>query len=188
MEQVTRRLKRAFWFTLAVLFLFESWLWDNVKEWLRALGRTLGVERIEPWLIGVVARLSPPMTLAIFVVPAIAVLPLKILALSLVAHGHVLSGLVTIFLAKTLALGVMSFLFDICRDKLLEMQWFVRLYRVVLDVRAWAQALIAPAKARVVQLADQIRAQIASVVGTESVDFTRRLARLRELARQRRSA
>lgn len=83
------RLISAFWFTLAIVFLIESWIWDNVKEWLRQLERALGLERIEPWLESFVARLSPQMTLALFAIPMISVAPFKVAALSLFAQGHV---------------------------------------------------------------------------------------------------
>ena len=140
MDAVKQYLGRAFWFALALIFLFESWLWDHVKEWLRALGHALKVDRLEPWLEQLVAKLSPMATLALFAVPAAAIFPFKLLALGLIASGHVVSGLVAIFLAKTLALGVTSFLFDICREKLLQMGWFADFYSMVLDARAWATA------------------------------------------------
>ena len=77
------RLVAAFWFTLAIIFLIESWIWDHVKDWLRLLERALGLERFEPWLQNIVSRLSPQMTLAIFAVPMIGVLPFKIAAFAL---------------------------------------------------------------------------------------------------------
>lgn len=188
MEAWKRYVKRAFWFTLAVIFLIESWLWDNVKEWLRALGQALGIERFEPWLKNFVAKLTPPMTLVLFGAPAVAILPFKLVAFELIANGHVLSGLLAIFLAKTLALGVTAFLFDICRDKLLQMEWFGRFYSIVLDARAWAHALVAPVKAQVVAVANAMRSRIVAFIGDERFGFGRRLARLRELARPKRSA
>jgi hypothetical protein len=188
MENLKHHLRRGFWFTVALIFLLESWLWDNVKEWLRALGRALGVERIEPWLEGVVKTLSPQMTLAVFAMPAIAILPFKIAALSLIGHGHVMIGVIAIFLAKTLALGVTSFLFDACRDKLLEMQWFVRFYSLVLDARAWATDLIAPYKAHVLKVAALIKTHAASIMAKDGGEFARRWARLRDLARAKRAA
>lgn len=188
MENLQHQLRRGFWFTVALIFLFESWLWDNVKEWLRALGHAMGVERIEPWLEGVVKKLSPQMTLAVFAVPAISILPFKIAALSLIAHGHVMFGLIAIFLAKTLALGVTSFLFDVCRDKLLEMEWFGRFYSLVLDARAWAAALIAPFKAHVLKVSAVVRTHIASLINKEGGEFGRQWARLREFARSKHTA
>lgn len=183
-----RRLNRGFWLTLAVLFLIESWLWDHLKEWLRAVGHELGIARIEPWLEGVVAKLSPQRTLLLFALPAVLILPFKFLALSLIAHGHVLNGLIAIILAKTFALGVTAFLFDICRDKLMQMQWFCRFYSIMLAIRAWAHALVAPFTAHIREVAGAFRARIADVIGHERYAFDRRLARLRQLARAKLSA
>ncbi|WP_442754824.1 hypothetical protein ACNHKD_17810 [Methylocystis sp. JAN1] len=184
-DRLKQRLARAFWFTLALVFLIESWLWDNVKEWLRALEKALGVEKIEPWLEGVVARLSPRMTLALFAVPMIGVLPLKVAALALLARGHFLLGVLFIFAVKALALGVEAFLFDICRDKLLQMQWFCRLYSLVLDVRAWAAMLVSPIRPRLAELRRALRAYAEGFVGGDG-GLSRRIARLRELARPKR--
>ena len=188
MEMLKHHLRRGFWFTVALIFLLDSWLWDNVKEWQRALGRAVGVERFEPWLKSAIEKFSPPLTLAVFAIPAIAILPFKLAALSLIAHGHVVIGLIAIFVAKTFALGVTSFLFDTCRDKLLEMQWFGKFYSLVLDARAWANALVAPYKERLLKVAALLKTRLDSFIGKESGEFGRRLARLRDLARTKRPA
>lgn len=186
LETARRHAARAFWFALAVLFLIESWLWDHVKEWLRALERRLGLERIEAWLTALVSRLSPMATLALFAVPMIAVLPMKIVALAVFARGHVVFGLILIFAAKTLTLGVEAFLFDICRDKLLEMAWFGRVYSLVLDIRAWATLLVRPYKARLREAFEKLRRAARALIGDEGGEFARRIARLRSLARPKR--
>jgi hypothetical protein len=182
------RLLEAFWFTLALLFLIESWLWDHIKEWLRALQRRLGVERFEAWLEEVVSRLSPQRTLALFLIPVAAVLPLKIAALSLLAQGRVVTGIVFILLVKSLALGVEAFLFDICRDKLLQMEWFGRFYSIVLDVRAWATMLVEPYKIRLGEGIHKLRAFAASFLGGDRGALSKQIARLREIMKSRRAA
>ncbi len=178
---------RVFWFAMALIFLLESWIWDHVKDWLRRLERALGLQRIEPWLARLVDRLSPPMTLALFAVPMVAVLPFKVAAMALLAQGRLGLGLLFIFLVKSLTLGVEAFLFDICRDKLLQMQWFGGLYAIVLEARAWASLMVAPFTARVMATLASLRATAAAIFGVEGA-FTRRMARLRDAIRQRPSA
>lgn len=186
LERLKPRIARALWFTLALVFLIESWLWDNVKEWLRRLEKALGFERLERWLEDLVAGLSPQTTLALFAVPMIGVLPLKVAALEILAHGHFFTGLVFILAVKTLTLGVEAFLFDICREKLLQMPWFGRFYSMVLDVRAWASMLVKPYKARLVELGRALRAYAQDVIGKDGGEFSRRVAQLREMARPKR--
>ncbi|MFZ3179321.1 MAG: hypothetical protein WA156_03740 [Methylocystis silviterrae] len=188
MEDWKRRLRDAFWFTLAVLFLVETWLWDHFRDWLHDFARALGLERYEQQFKDFVATLTPVKTLAIFIAPMFAILPAKLVGFELIAHGHVFTGLIAILLAKTLALGCMSFLFDICRDKLMQMDRFRQIYSVVLEIRAWAARLVAPFKQRVYQTADAMCGRIEAFIGVEAGSLTRNVARLRELARQKRSA
>lgn len=187
MDQLKRRLKRGLWFALAVIFLVESWLWDHLRDGLRALGRMLGVERFEPWLRSAIAPLSPQVTLAIFIIPVLAILPFKVVALALIADGYFVGGLIAAFGAKVFALGVTSFLFDICRDKLLQMPRFARFYEMMINFGAWAHALIEPIKIRVQEMKAELRALIASLTGAQGGQGRRLIARLRALARPKRS-
>jgi hypothetical protein len=59
MENWKQRLRDAFWFALAVLFLVETWLWDHFSQWLHDLGRALGLERYEQQFKDFVATLTP---------------------------------------------------------------------------------------------------------------------------------
>ncbi|MBM3577320.1 MAG: hypothetical protein FJX40_06580 [Alphaproteobacteria bacterium] len=188
MENWKRRLKDGFWFALAVLFLIETWLWDHFSEWLHALGRALKLEHYVQRLKDFVATLTPMKTLGVFIAPFFAILPAKLVGFELIAHGRFLSGLLTILFAKTVALGFMSFLFDICRDKLMQMERFRQLYTVILAIRAWASKLVAPYKQRVYAMADALCRRIEGFIGIEAGALMRSVERLRELARQKRSA
>jgi len=181
MDAHKRKPIRYFWFALALLFLFESWIWDHVRDWLRALGRRLGVERLEPALADFVARHSPYAALAIFAVPAICILPLKLIAVGMIAHGHVLAGIAVIFLAKSLALGVSAFLFEHTRDKLLQLPWFARFYGVVLEVRAWAHRLVDPVRRTLHEATAAIRAKVRAAVGEGRSLFLHKVGLLRNL-------
>ena len=55
----------------------------------------------------------------------------------------------TIVFAKFLGVGVTAFIFDVTRPKLLEMEWFEKLYELVLALRAKAAALVDPIKLRI---------------------------------------
>ena len=183
MEWLKQGLVRAFWLTLAVVFLIESWLWDHVRDGLRAVGGLIGLERLDPWLRRLVSKLSPPMTLILFAVPRALIFPFKLVALGLLAKGYFLSGVVAIFAAKTLALGVTAVLFDICRDKLLQMQWFCRFYSLVLAAGAWSHNLIAPLRRRVAEVSGRLRESVAPLVRrmlqAQGPGIGRRLSRLR---------
>jgi hypothetical protein len=101
------------------------------------------------WLADRVDALSPAMTLIVFIVPVIPLFPLKLVGLWLLAHEYWISAILTIIFAKFLGVGVAAFIFDVTRDKLLEMDWFETLYEFVMELRAKANALVNPVKLRI---------------------------------------
>ena len=186
MDHLKQRLSRAMWMTLAVIFLIESWLWDHVRDGLRAFARLIGLERFDPWLRKVVSKLSPPMTLVLFIIPGAMIFPFKLVALALLASGRIISGVIAIFAAKAFALGVMAVLFDICRDKLMQMQWFCHFYSLMLAINAWAHNLMAPVRRRIAGIVAQLRERLAPIMQritqTGRLNVGRRLARIRAWA------
>ena len=84
--------------------------------------------------------------------PIIPLFPLKMAGLYLLTHEYWLTGVSTFLFAKMLGVGVTAFVFDVTRDKLLEMHWFERLYELVLKLRAKAAELVDPIKRRIREL------------------------------------
>src|SRR6476661_8576853 len=143
-----RRLLQPFWVLLAVIFLIEAWLWDHLEPIVARLVALLPLRAFKHWLAERVDTLSPAMTLIVFIVPVIPLFPLKLVGLWLLAHEYWISAIATIVFAKFLGVGVAAFVFDVTRDKLLEMPWFERLYDFIIRLRAKANALVDPIKRR----------------------------------------
>jgi hypothetical protein len=144
-----RRLIRPFLILLALVFLFEAWLWSHlapIVAWI--------VARI-PWaafklrVAAAIERLPPYPTLLVFLVPVLLLLPLKVLGLWMLAHGYWLGALGVLTVAKVVSLGVMAFIFDLTRPKLLQLPWFRWFYQHMLIWLAWAHGLIDPVKRRI---------------------------------------
>ena len=104
------------------------------------------------WLSDRVDTLSPAMTLIVFIVPVLPMFPLKLVGIWLLTHEHWMSAVFTILFAKFLGVGVTAFIFDVTRPKLLEMSWFEKLYQFILTLRAKADALVDPIKARITEM------------------------------------
>ena len=104
------------------------------------------------WLAERVDTLSPAMTLIVFIVPVIPLFPLKLVGLWLLTHEYWISAILTIIFAKFLGVGVAAFMFDVTRPKLLEMEWFEKLYEFVMALRAKATALVEPIKQRIMEI------------------------------------
>jgi hypothetical protein len=144
-----RRLLQPLWVLLAIVFLIEAWLWDHLEPIVAWFVSILPMRAFKQWLADRVDALSPAMTLIVFAVPVVPLFPLKLVGLWLLAHEYWASAIFTILFAKFVGVGVTAFLFDVTRDKLLEMNWFEKLYEFIIDVRARANALVDPIKQRI---------------------------------------
>jgi hypothetical protein len=144
-----RRILQPIWVLLAIIFLIEAWLWDHLEPIVAWFVALIPLRAFKQWLADRVDTLSPAMTLIVFVVPVIPLFPLKLVGFWLLAHEYWLSAVFTIILAKFLGVGVAAFVFDVTRDKLLEMDWFESLYEFVIEMRAKARELVDPIKSRI---------------------------------------
>ena len=147
-----RRLLQPLWVLLAIVFLIEAWLWDHLEPVVARVVAAIPLARFKQWLTERVDALPPAMTLIVFAVPVIPLFPLKMAGLYLLTHEYWLTGVSTFLFAKILGVGVTAFVFDVTRDKLLEMRWFERIYDLVLKLRAKAAELVDPVKRRIREL------------------------------------
>jgi hypothetical protein len=113
-------LRSAFGFVIALLILFEEWGWEPLQALLGRIAGWLRLVRVERWL----ATLPPYAALAVFAVPGLALLPLKLLAVGLVARGHALLGLLLIVGAKLVGTAVVARLFTLLKPALMRLAWF----------------------------------------------------------------
>jgi hypothetical protein len=143
-----RRLLRPFLILLALVFLFEAWLWQHLAPIVARIVARLPLRLLKATVAAWIEQLPPAATLVVFVVPVVLLLPLKFVGLWMLAHGFWLGALSLLALAKVVSLGVTAFIFDLTRPKLLQLAWFRRLYDRVMIWLDWAHALIDPIKRR----------------------------------------
>jgi hypothetical protein len=105
---------------LALLILLEEWGWQPLSELVGRLARW------QPWARAeiAIARMPPYAALVVFVLPSALLLPLKFLALFLIAKGQlVLAGLL-FAAAKVGATALVARLFMLTKPALLQIGWF----------------------------------------------------------------
>ena len=187
-----RRLLKPLWILLALVFLFEAWLWENLRPivgWI--VGRihwdTLKA-RVSQWI----DHLPPAATFVVFLVPVILLLPLKIVGLWMLAHGFWLGAMATLAIAKVVSMGVTAFIFDVTRPKLLQLAWFRWFYDHVIVWLEKAHALIDPIKAELHAWFRPVRRRIRRLLWllrpNRAGRFARRALWLRRRAQQRAQA
>lgn len=106
----------------ALLLLFEEWCWDAGARLAAGLAHWPLLAAFEARV-----RLLPPWgALCLFVLPGLLLLPVKLLAVVAIAHGHAVSGIATIVLAKLGGAAVVARLYALTLPTLLAVGWFAR--------------------------------------------------------------
>jgi hypothetical protein len=147
---------------LAALLLFEEWGWERLASVLAWFGRLPGLR----WIESRIRHLPPYASLALFLIPVLTLLPVKLLALYWLGHGHTALGIGVIIAAKVGGTAITARLFMLTQATLMQLAWFARWFarwmrfktRVLSQVRAsaaWQQWLAG--KARVTQAWHQLR-------------------------------
>lgn len=144
-----RRLNRWLLILLALVFLFEAWLWEHLSPIVAWVVARLPLKKFKERIATAIANLPPAATLVVFAIPFILLLPLKFLEFWLLAKRQWTAAIFVLVLAKLLGLGVTAFIFDLTRPKLLQLAWFRWLYGRVLAWLEWAHALVDPIKQRI---------------------------------------
>ncbi len=133
-------LRRALGALLALLILFEEWGWEPLQQALARLAHLPPIAALERWVAG----LPPRAALALFLLPSLALIPVKLAALWLIGQGRPLLGLAVIVLAKVLGTALVARLFALTRPALMRMPRFARWYG---RWTVWKDALLAQVRA-----------------------------------------
>jgi hypothetical protein len=176
-----RRWLRPLWVILALLFLLEAWLWDHLEPIVARIVNLIPWGSLKEKLARLIEDLPPWAVLFVFIIPFIVMLPLKFLEVYFLATRNWLGAIAVIIFVKLVGLGVTAFIFDVTRDKLLQMAWFSRMYGWFLWARDWAHAQTEPIKQRLKRLTWLLKPQRAG-------KFLRRLMKLRRRAYRNRAA
>jgi hypothetical protein len=140
MDPLRRLLRNTFTALLALVLLFEEWGWEPLQALLARLARL----PLWAWMEGRIARLPPWAAVAVFAVPALALLPIKLLALFLIGRHHALMGLCVLLSAKVAGTALLARLFTLTQPTLMRLAWFAHWYP---RWKRWKDGIIAQVRA-----------------------------------------
>jgi hypothetical protein len=136
LHRLTQAAFRAAAWPLALLILFEEWGWDPLQRALMRMAQALGLGSLEARI----RALPPYAALALFLVPTLMLLPIKVVALWFIGAGRVLLGALVIVAAKIAGTAVVARLFTLTRPALMRLAWFARIYTAWVR---WKEMLLA---------------------------------------------
>jgi hypothetical protein len=137
---------------LALLILFEEWGWEPLRRAFALLARLPVIRQFEALL----RRLPPRWAIVVLVLPSLFIVPIKLVAVWLMAEGHVALGVGVIVAAKVIGTALLAWLFQLIQPALMQLSWFARIYARwtgwKAELLAWVRASAVWRAARAIKL------------------------------------
>ena len=137
---------------LALLILFEEWGWEPLRRVFALLAKLPVIRQFEALL----KRLPPRWAFVVLVLPSLLILPIKLLAVWLVAEGRVMLGVGLVIAAKLIGTALLAWLFQLIQPALMQLPWFARLHARwtawKAELLAWVRASAVWRSARAIKL------------------------------------
>jgi hypothetical protein len=106
----------------AALLFFEEWGWRPLTALAARLAQWPPLARLEARI----RALGPRQALALFLLPSLLLLPVKLAALWFIERGDATLGLAVIVAAKLLGTALVGRLFILTETQLMQFAWFAR--------------------------------------------------------------
>ncbi|KQV50674.1 hypothetical protein ASC95_15085 [Pelomonas sp. Root1217] len=136
----------------AVLILFEEWGWEPLRRVFALIAKLPVIRQFEALL----KRLPPRWAFVVLLLPSLLILPIKLLAVWLVAEGRYGLGVALVVGAKLIGTALLAWLFQLIQPALMQLPWFARFYSRwtawKADLLAWVRASAVWRTARAIKL------------------------------------
>jgi hypothetical protein len=143
---------------LAILLIFEEWLWEILTAIGQKLAEWLGLAKFEYWL----SQTSPNTALIAITVPMLIVTPINLAALWLLANGLILQGILLEIVAKLLGTLMVARVFALTKPQLLTFHFFALIYNTITGWLRWAHEKVT--QTPIYRLAKQFKAEVKAKV------------------------
>lgn len=110
MKAMLKKILAAPFVLLAAIFvLLEDWLWDDLLRLMAAIGRLPVFRQLEM----LIASLPPYLSLAVFAIPSLLLIPVKLAAVWLIAHGQQMLGVLMVIGAKVVGTALVARIYSL---------------------------------------------------------------------------
>ncbi|WP_290990016.1 hypothetical protein [Hyphomicrobium sp.] len=121
---------------MALIILFEEWGWRPLSDLIGRLAKYAPVAAAERFIAG----LPPYAALLVLAFPTALLLPLKFVAVWLLANGHFATATLLFVGAKIASTAIIAHLFILTKPSLMQIGWFARGFNWLMP---WKDALFA---------------------------------------------
>ena len=144
MQDFDKRPSRLAALPLAIVFLFETWVWRKLVALAQYLAGLLPWERFRDAARRVLDRAPAIVSVALFGVPLAVSEGGAFVSVVMMATGHLFLGAALYVAMKIFGLFLVPLIFELTRQKLLSLPWFAYVYAKFEALHAMASRFVAP--------------------------------------------
>jgi hypothetical protein len=141
---------------LALIFLFETWVWDKLVALARFVADRLPWAQFRDAARAFIDRMPAIFAVLLFGIPLLVSEGGAFVSVVMMATGHVFMGMALYAGMKIFGLLLVPVIFEITRDKLLALPWFAWAYEKFEALHAMARRFVEPYKQAAKQWAREI--------------------------------
>jgi hypothetical protein len=151
-----RPVSRPILLLFAIVFLFETWVWDSLTGILAWIAQSIPWARIKRRIQDIINRLPAIFAVLLFGVPLVVMEFGAALSVVTIALGHVILGSISYAVIKLIGVSSIAVIYDLTQEKLMTLGWFVWLHRKFERLHEIARDYVAPYR-------DAARAQLRAL-------------------------
>jgi len=164
LDDFDKRPSRLIALPLALIFLFETWVWRKLVVFAGFVASLLPWEQFRDESRRFVGRMPAIFSVLLFGVPLVVSEGGAFVSVVMMATGHVVMGMALYVGMKIFGLLLVPVIFEITREKLLALRWFAYLYEKFEALHALAHRFVEPYKEAAKQWAREIVASARAFV------------------------
>lgn len=146
-----------FVFTATLFIFFEEWLWFRLLKFMRAAAALPIIRNLEE----VLRRQNKWVSLAVFIIPELSFIPVKLGVVWLMGNNHAFSGVILFIAAKITGTALFAWMWEVTESQITKFAWVNLIHETVCKIRIWAHSWIQqqPAYKQAKELVKNLKAQ-----------------------------
>ncbi len=168
-----RPISRPLVLVFALVFLFETWVWDKAVLALSWVARRIPWQRIRRSSKDLINRLPAVFAVLLFGVPVVAMELGSAVAVVFAALGHVVLGACMYAFMKLFGVTLIAVIYDLTQEKLLTLAWFVWLHGKYERLHEFARELVKPYREAVKAQIARLKQRASTILSSWGIDFHR---------------
>jgi hypothetical protein len=152
-----RLLSGAFVFVATLFIFFEEWLWFRLLSFMKSVAALPIIRNLE----NVLRRQNKWVSLAVFIIPELSFIPVKLGVVWLMGNNHAFSGVILFIAAKITGTALFAWMWEVTEAKITQFAWIRWIRDNVAKLRSWAHNWVQqqPAYHRAKEFVAKIKAQ-----------------------------